>query len=90
MARRSRRGELFEGEKRELLTVLGNCRAGLVTHLSALRYGSPTYALCSAVVDAIDALAALLTGDTPHFHAKHTSTGQHAPSPGLREPTDGA
>jgi hypothetical protein len=87
MAKRSRRAELFEGEKRDLLATLGSCRAGLVRHLSALRYGSPTYAICSAVVDAIDALAGLLTGDTKHFHAKHALTGQHAP-PRQRGPTN--
>ncbi len=88
MTKRSRRAEMFEGEKRELLTALGSCRAGLIRHLSALRYGSPTYALCTAVVEAIDALAGLLTGDPRHFHAKSYSTGQHAPAPGDQKGPD--
>jgi len=58
MARRARRNELFENEKRELLDALGRCRAAILKHQTSLRYGSPTYALGSAIVDAIDALAA--------------------------------
>ena len=68
MARRSRRNELFENEKRELLDTLGRCRAAILKHHASLQYGSPTYVMGSAIVDAIDALAGLLTGDRSYFH----------------------
>jgi len=70
MARRARRNELFENEKRELLDALGRCRVAILKHHASLRYGSPTYASGSAIVDAIDALAGLLTGDERYFHTR--------------------
>ena len=70
MARRTRRNELFENEKRELLDALGRCRAAILKGQAALRYGSPIYVMGSAIMDAIDAFAGLLTGDSTFFHAK--------------------
>jgi len=70
MARRTRRNELFETEKRELLDALGRCRAAILKHHVALQYDSPAYVLGSAIIDAIDALAGLLTGDERYFHTR--------------------
>jgi hypothetical protein len=68
MARRARRNELFENERRELLDAVGRCRGVILKHQAALRYGSPTYVLGSAIIDAIDTLAGFLTGDKRYFH----------------------
>lgn len=79
MSRRSsRRAELFESEKAELLEALGRCRRAIIAGQTRLKTGSPTYVLGSAVVSAIDTLAALLTGDPAHFHAKPHSTADRS------------
>ena len=68
MVRRARRSELFEHEKRDLLDALGRCRAAIIKSQGALRYSSPTYAIGTAVIVAIDRLAERLTGDGAYFH----------------------
>ena len=68
-ARATRRAELYEGEASQLLAALRECHHAVVAAQRVLRPASETYALNSALLLAIDLLAAKLTGDSGYFQA---------------------
>lgn len=76
MARRAtRRAELLDGETRQLLNVLGECRAMILLGQRVLKPGCKTYRLGDALLRTIDDLAEKLTGSREHFWTKPHSTG---------------
>ncbi len=62
---------LPDAEREELLAELGAARR-LAVRLGG-RPGGPNYDVLHAVVEAVDAVAAHLTGDGQYFWAKRTS-----------------
>ena len=70
MARRSQRSDL-PPDRGALIDSLGACRRAMILGVqSKVRINGPVYVAANAVVAAIDALAALLTGDPQFFWNK--------------------
>lgn len=72
MARRSTR-HFGAADRQTLLTAIGECRKACVEALAVEPIGAPLHDRTVAVMQAIDNLAELLTGDREHFWTKpHT------------------
>jgi hypothetical protein len=57
-----------------LLAALGQCRQACTGLCARTVIGSPAYQSASAIVQAIDVFAEVLTGSRTHFHLKaHTA-----------------
>jgi hypothetical protein len=67
MTRRARRPSFSPSDQRALFRALADARNWAVRCGSAERHGSPRYAACTAVTDAIDALAEEMTGHREYF-----------------------
>lgn len=64
-------------DRRSILEAMGICRKAMTGVQAHVRINGPVYAGASAVMAAIDALAALLTGDWQFFWDKgSTMTAQ--------------
>ena len=75
MTRRARRPSFGPTETQALLDAMERARNGAIMCGSSVGFGRPRYLLCAALRQAIDALAADLTGDPPHFHLKPRGGG---------------
>ncbi|MCK7615162.1 hypothetical protein [Roseibium sediminicola] len=71
MSRRSGRRLVLTGET---LAKLGTGRAGAVDVMTRAKIGSPEYKRASYVLNAVDDLAEVLTGDHKHFHSRPATT----------------
>lgn len=59
-----------ETEKQALLADIGDCRKALIAAEMHMKPFCDEYKACDVVIEAIDRLAGLLTGDPRHFHLK--------------------
>ena len=72
-----RRRILHDHTAREALRSAGECRAACVQVITQAPIGGPAYVAARQVLDAIDGLAEVLTGDRRHFHLRqHTAGGE--------------
>lgn len=69
MARRRQR-YFGDVEKQALLQAIGECRAACIKAQTAAPINEPIYRATDVLMDAIDSLAEVLTGDREHFHLK--------------------
>ena len=75
---------LGPGDSADLLDALGQCRTVAVRAISALEPRAPIAREARHLLDDIDALACLITGDRAYFHAPGHST-RARPDGGRRE-----
>ncbi|BDC50650.1 hypothetical protein F183_A29660 [Bryobacterales bacterium F-183] len=69
--RRRVNGRVFDdGDGRVLLAAVGVCRTACVAACTKAPIGGAVYRATSALMDAIDELAEVLTGDRAHFHRR--------------------
>jgi hypothetical protein len=74
MTRRSTR--VFGPAQQEaLLDAVRACRHACVRAVAAAPIGGPVYVAAGRLMEAIDDLAEVLTGDRRHFHGKPHSIG---------------
>lgn len=74
MNSKPRRYSFGPGEQAELLESLGAARLQVTRLCAAISPNGARYKRCSAVLNAIDDLAADVTGDRTFFHAKPHGT----------------
>jgi hypothetical protein len=75
MARRARHPSFGQSEAQALLEAMERARRGAIMCGASVGFGKPRELLCRSLVQAIDALAADLTGDPTYFHLKSAVSG---------------
>lgn len=73
MVQRTKRREM-PADIPALLGELGACRAAMIRVCTTVTPLNPAYRAASRIIDEIDQMAGLLTGDPRHFHLKPHST----------------
>jgi hypothetical protein len=66
----NRRRFLDPGTAEAALKAAGECRARCVQVLTQAPIGEPAYLAARGILEAVDNLAEVLTGDRRHFHTK--------------------
>ncbi len=75
MSRRTQRGFV---QVDKALEKLGTGRGGAIQVQTQARISSPEYRAAGKVIEAVDELAAALTGDREHFHLKVARADQQS------------
>ena len=70
MSRRRTQRYFLESDRAALLQAIGTCRDACIKAESAAPIGGDIYNRTSSLIESIDAVAEVLTGDKTHFHTK--------------------